>query len=238
MLAGVNRQIELTIREIRESQAEKERTREVRQGLEELRRGVQQDVSDDDLTLARKKDKLRNLEKRRLRRKPPELAQVVPVKEERAVLVVGDSVRIAGQEAVGELIDVNERNGVIAFGQLISTVPLSRIEKVEGKAKSGKVRGRSGISMTLDFSEKRMNFKPEIDLRGERTEAALSRIQTLIDEAVMFEVRELRILHGKGEGILKEVIRAFLRAEPLVCSFRDEDVRFGGAGITVVELSL
>lgn len=238
MLAGVNRQIEQTIREIRESQAEKERTREVRQGLEELRRGVQQDVSDDDLTLARKKDKLRNLEKRRLRRKPPELAQVVPVKEERAVLVVGDSVRIAGQEAVGELIDVNERNGVIAFGQLISTVPLSRIEKVEGKAKSGKVRGRSGVSMTLDFSEKRMNFKPEIDLRGERTEAALSRIQTLIDEAVMFEVRELRILHGKGEGILKEMIRAFLRAEPLVCSFRDEDVRFGGAGITVVELSL
>ncbi len=192
----------------------------------------------DDSTLDRKREKLRKLEKRRTGGKPPEVEKPVYTgKEEKPLLAVGDNVRITGQEAVGELIGFNEKNGIIAFGQLISTVPMTRIEKAGGKAKAGKAKGRSGVSMTLDYSERRMNFKPEIDLRGERTESALSRIQTLIDEAVMFEVRELRILHGKGEGILKEMIRNFLKSEPVVRSFRDEDVRLGGAGITVVELS-
>lgn len=238
LLAGVNRKIEQTIREIREAQAEKERTREVRLALDDLRKEVQGDMPADDSTLDRKKEKLRKLEKRRTGGKPPEVEKPVSAgKEEKPLLAVGDNVRITGQEAVGELIGINEKNGIIAFGQLISTVPLTRVEKAGGKAKAGKAKGRSGVSMTLDYSERRMNFKPEIDLRGERTESALSRIQTLIDEAVMFEVRELRILHGKGEGILKEMIRNFLRSEPVVRSFRDEDVRLGGAGITVVELA-
>ena len=92
--------------------------------------------------------------------------------------------------------------------------------------------------MTLDFSERRLNFKSEIDLRGERTEDALARIRTFIDEAIMFDMKQLRILHGKGQGILKEMIRNYLRSEPVVKSFRDEHVQFGGAGITVVELAL
>ncbi len=238
ILAGVNRQIEQTIREIREAQAESERTKGARKALEDLRKGVLEDVPGDDNTLAGKKEKLGKLEKRRNKGKPGEpVKAVLPGKEEKPVPVVGDSVRIAGQEAVGELIDISEKNGVIAFGQLISTVLLSRIEKVGGKSAARKLKGRSGVAMTLDFSERRMNFKSEIDLRGERTEAALTRIQTLIDEAVMFDVHELRILHGKGEGILKEMIRNYLRADPMVRSFRDEDVRFGGAGITLVELA-
>ncbi|HPT31982.1 MAG TPA: Smr/MutS family protein, partial [Prolixibacteraceae bacterium] len=92
------------------------------------------------------------------------------------------------------------------------------------------------LAMTLDYSEKRMNFKPDIDLRGVRAEEALTLMQTHIDDAIMFGISQLRILHGKGYGILKEVIRNYLRTEPAVRSFHDEDVRFGGAGITVVEL--
>jgi len=118
------------------------------------------------------------------------------------------------------------------------TLPLNNIEKISGnEARNVKRKsGRSGLSLTLDFSERRMNFKSEIDLRGMRAEEALPKVQAMIDEAVMFEVKQLRILHGKGYGILKEMIRNFLKSEPMVASFRDEHVQFGGAGITVVEL--
>ena len=83
-----------------------------------------------------------------------------------------------------------------------------------------------------------MNFKTELDLRGMRAEEALPKVQNLIDDAVMFGVTPLRLLHGKGHGILKEMIRNYLRSEPIVASFRDEHVQFGGAGITIVELNI
>ncbi|MBP7505992.1 MAG: Smr/MutS family protein, partial [Prolixibacteraceae bacterium] len=160
-------------------------------------------------------------------------------REESPAWKEGDRVRIRGQELTGELVSFNERNGVVAFGQLLSTMPLRNLEKTGDRGEAVPVRkGRSGVAMTLDFSERRMNFKTEIDVRGERAEAALARIRAWLDDSVMFQVGRLRILHGKGEGILKEMIRAYLRSEPVVRAAFDEDVRFGGAGITVVELDL
>jgi DNA mismatch repair protein MutS2 len=86
------------------------------------------------------------------------------------------------------------------------------------------------------MNEKRLNFKTEVDVRGHRTEEALAIIQEFIDDAIMLDFSELRILHGKGNGILKEMIRNYLKSEPAVKSLRDEHVQFGGAGITVVEI--
>jgi len=94
------------------------------------------------------------------------------------------------------------------------------------------------VGRITNFSERRLTFKPEIDIRGQRVEEALSKTREFIDEAIMFEVTQLRILHGKGHGILKTTIRDYLRAEPMVRSFKDEHVDFGGAGITVVNLAL
>ncbi len=241
LLSGVNRQIENAIREIREIQAEKDQTKEIRKKMETLKEEMDKPEVAEDETIRRKIEKLKKKEKSRKKEEKSEAKQemeaMVP---EKPGFKAGDKVRITGQEAIGELIDFNEKNGVIAFGQLISTVPLRNIEKVSGnQAKwSEQKRARSGVAMTLDYSERRMNFKSEIDLRGERGENAVAIIQTFIDEAIMFEVPQLRILHGKGHGILKEMVRNYLRSEPMVKSFRDEDVRFGGAGITVVELAL
>lgn len=92
--------------------------------------------------------------------------------------------------------------------------------------------------LMTNFSEKRLTFKPEIDIRGHRVEEAISKIQGFIDEAIMFEVAQLRILHGKGHGILKQSIRDYLRSEPMVRNYKDEHIDFGGAGITVVNLAL
>ncbi len=238
LLAGVNRQIENAVREIREAQADKEKTRGVRSRVETLRKDMSEGEIAEDKAVSGKLQKLNKAEKRR--KKGDENVPVAIIADiEKPVWQRGDTVRVAGQEISGEVIEVGDKNAVIAFGQMIFTVPLKNIEKVTGSAgKTNKPRGRSGMAMTLDYSERRMNFKTEIDLRGERTEDALARIQSWIDEAIMFEVGHLRILHGKGEGILKEMIRNYLRSEPMVKSFRDEDVRLGGAGITLVELAL
>jgi DNA mismatch repair protein MutS2 len=141
---------------------------------------------------------------------------------------------------VGDLIEINKKNAVIAFGQLIITVPVSQIEKIgnnEAKRISNvTVFGKS--RMLTNLSESKINFKSEIDIRGKRAEEAISIIQEFIDKAIMFEKNELRILHGKGNGILKEIIRSYLKSEPMVKSFKDEHVDFGGAGITVIYLAL
>jgi DNA mismatch repair protein MutS2 len=241
LLAGVNKQIENTIREIRESQADKTRTKETRNKLELLRKDLEKpEISEDD-SIARKMENLKRKEINRNKEIKQETVQDNQQKQpDKQELKVGDNVRLTGQDIIGELIDFNEKNAVIAFGQLISTVPLGNIERVSSNkaGKAGEKKGRSGLAMTLDYSERRMNFKSDIDLRGVRAEEATGIIQTYIDEAIMFEVSQLRILHGKGYGILKEVVRNYLRSEPMVKSFRDEDVRFGGAGITVVELGV
>ena len=114
-----------------------------------------------------------------------------------------------------------------------------KLQKVSNNEARSEMRGsnRTLPNVHRKLSEKRNTFKPEIDVRGQRAEEAIANIQAFIDEAIMLDVREVRILHGKGNGILREMIRSFLGSDPAVRSFRDEHVQFGGAGITIVEIS-
>ncbi len=243
LLADVNKKIENTISEIRKSQAEKEKTKQAREKLENLKNEVEKKSSADDKQIAAKIEKLRQQEEKRNRNRPAESKRKPENKERKKPVEPqpGDKVRITGQDTIGDLIELNEKNAVVAFGQLITTLPRKQIERVssnEAKKLEKKARSGSGVRILSSFSEERLNFKPEIDLRGQRAEEAISRIQEFIDRAIMFEAPQLRILHGKGHGILKENIRSYLRSEPMVSSFRDEHVDLGGAGITVVELAL
>ena len=148
--------------------------------------------------------------------------------------------RIKGQDTIGDLIEINSKNAVVAFGQLITTIPRKNVERLsnnEAKKADKKQYSKSSL-LSADFTEKRFAFKSEIDIRGQRVEEAISKIQAFIDEAIMFEVGQLRILHGKGHGILKQSIREYLRAEPMIRNYKDEHVDFGGAGITIVNLAL
>ena len=243
LLAGVNKRIENTILEIKQAQAEKEKTKLARKKLEKLKIEVGENTSDNDEHIAAKMEKLRRREEKRNQKRPAEAKKEISKKkpEKQIELKPGDKVRIVGQQTIGDLIELNEKNAVVAFGQLITTLPRKQVErlsnneakKVEKSAKSG-----TGTRLLSNFSERRLTFKPEIDVRGQRAEEAIPKIQEFIDEAIMFEVAQLRILHGKGHGILKETIRNFLRSEPMVRNFNDEHVDFGGAGITVVNLAL
>jgi DNA mismatch repair protein MutS2 len=117
----------------------------------------------------------------------------------------------------------------------VSRDKLQKITNNEAK-KIHRTCNQTMPNINKGLSEKRLSFKTEVDVRGQRAEEALQIIQAFIDDAIMLDFSELRILHGKGNGILKEMIRNYLKTEPVVKSFRDEHVQFGGAGITVVEI--
>lgn len=242
LLSGVNRKIENTIQEIKQAQAEKEKTKNAREKLDSLKQEISRKTTENDLTIDRKIRKLQEREKKRNERRPKDVQKVISKEklQERIELRPGDKVRMKGQNTVGDIIELNEKNAVVAFGQLITTLPRKQIERLSNneakKIEKGNSSGRSRLMS--NFSERRLTFKPEIDIRGQRVEEAISKIREFIDEAIMFEVSQLRILHGKGHGILKETIRDYLRAEPMVRSYKDEHVDFGGAGITIVNLAL
>ena len=240
MLAGVNKKIENTILEIRNSQAEKERTKKARKELEQLKSQV--NTLNDDKLICDKIEKLKQREnKRNQRRFDNATTTANEITEEPTELKPGDKVVIKEQNiTAGELIELNDKNAVVAFGQLITTLPREQIERVsrnEAK-KLEKGRRKVGSSFAQSLSQRRLTFKSEIDIRGQRVEEAIPNIQKFIDEAIMFKVGQLRILHGKGNGILKETIREYLRAELMVSSYKDEHVDLGGAGITVITLAL
>jgi DNA mismatch repair protein MutS2 len=241
LLAGSNRMIEQTIREIKEASAEKERTQEVRKKLTEFRETVLQKDSEEDERIQRKIEKLRQKEEQRSR-KPvkPEVQKNIPVqKKVIGEIKVGDWVRLKGQETPGEVLEIKGDDLSIAFGMLQSIVKREKVEQVshtELKRTRTKPENKTRSIINQEINEKKLNFKPRIDVRGLRAEEGLQKVIEFIDEAIMVEAHELHILHGKGSGILRELIRNYLKTESAVKSCRDEHVQFGGAGITVVEL--
>ncbi len=242
VLAEANKKVENTIREIRESQAEKEKTRAIRKQLTKYKEEVvDQEPQEDDAWINKKIAKLKAKEKKRQQKRPDQpLAKVkTSPKKEKNELVPGDKVRIEGQNTIGEILELGDKNAVVAFGQLRTSVSRKKLQKVSNNEARSEMRGsnRTLPNVHRKLSEKRNTFKPEIDVRGQRAEEAIANIQSFIDEAIMLDVREVRILHGKGNGILREMIRSFLGSDPAVRSFRDEHVQFGGAGITIVEIS-
>jgi DNA mismatch repair protein MutS2 len=240
LLSGVNKKIENTIHEIKKEQAEKEKTKQARENIVLLKNEIIQKTTSDDSFIDRKIKKLQEREKarnqRRLEKSKPVVVKAEKVDEPE--LQPGDKVRIIGQNTIGDLIEINKKNAVIAFGQLITTLPAEQVERLSNNEakKIGKNRSTGKSRLASGLSERRLTFKSEIDIRGKRAEEAISIIQEFIDEAIMFDVNQIRILHGKGNGILKEIIRNYLKTEPAIISFKDEHVDFGGAGITVINL--
>ncbi|WP_163712343.1 endonuclease MutS2 [Mangrovibacterium lignilyticum] len=240
ILAEANKKVENTIREIRENQAEKEKTRAIRKQLETFKEEVVENDADQDEWIQRKIDKLKNKKEKRKEKKAatPETAKKALQPKEEKSLEQGDKVRIEGQDTIGEVLELNDKNAIVAFGQLRTSVSRKKLTLVSNNEakREQKTYNQTKANINKNLSAKRLNFKPDIDIRGQRAEEAITNIQAFIDEAIMLNVHELRILHGKGSGILKEMIRNYLKSEPAVNSCRDEHVQFGGAGITIVEL--
>ena len=239
ILAEANKRIENTIFEIRESQADKEKTKQIRAKLTEFKLEVQESADVPDEFIDKKIQKLKEKESHRNEKRAvrKETVQKVIVQEPE-VWKIGDKVLMTGNQNVGEILELNDKNAVVAFGQLRTSVSREKLQKITNNEakKVQRTYNQTLPNINKGLSEKRLNFKTEIDVRGQRGEEAVQTIQAFIDDAIMLDFSELRILHGKGNGILKEMIRNYLKSEPIVKSVRDEHVQFGGAGITVVEL--
>ena len=241
--AEANRQIEHTIRTIRESQADKEKTLIVRRQMDEFKRSLEEPSGNESAAIDRKIAQLQAREKRRSERKAERAAAPAEPPQEKIVprtIEPGVKVRIKGQDAVGEVMSISGKKATIGFGQILTTIELSRLEAIsnsEFKKVSRDVSPMTAKAATnYDPMAKRLQFSQQIDVRGMRAAEALEQVREFVDEAIMLGFNELRILHGKGTGALKEEIRNYLRTVDLVKSAKDEHEERGGAGITVVQL--
>ena len=249
LLAEANRRIENTIREIRESQAEKEKTKNIRSELEDFKEQTEQTDVEAEASIDKKMEQIRQRQNRQRERAKDKEQQRLKEAQEKAEkeqtenrpLAVGDYVAIDGQQnRIGQIMAFKGNTAQVAIGNLsslIKTERLSRASKSTAQRQETENKIRVNISnISQTVREKKLNFSTEIDVRGLRADDALLKVSQFVDEAIMCEASQLRILHGKGNGILRQLIRQYLHSLPFVASAEDEHVQFGGAGITVVTL--
>lgn len=242
LLQESNARIENTIRTIKEAQAEKEKTRLVRQELAEFRESMDSLTSkEQEDKIARKMEKLKEKQNRKKEKKQnvPKEQQAAQQTPQVAPITEGCPVRIKGQSSVGEVLEINGKNAVVAFGSIKTTVKLERLERSNATPQKQEPAKSTFVSNQTQDSmyEKKLNFKQDIDVRGMRGDEALQAVTYFVDDAILVGMSRVRILHGTGTGILRTLIRQYLQTVPSVRHFADEHVQFGGAGITVVDLA-
>lgn len=231
ILSEANAKIENTIRTIRESQAEKEKTKQARQQLHEFRNSLDNEKDSGDDKIAKKIQKLKEKE---LNKKSKDKT---PKEQKVETISIGDNVRIKGQTSTGEVIDIQKGNATVAFGMIKSSVKLDSLEYVSKNQVKKETKSKQiGAAHTDDMRDKKLNFKQDIDVRGMRGDEALQAVMYFVDDAILVGMSRVRILHGTGTGILRQLIRDYLRTVHGVSNYQDEHVQFGGAGITVVDL--
>ena len=242
IIHSANKTIEQTIRDIRENQAEKEKTKEIRQKMEaEKERLLSEQASAEEERIRKKMEKLQNREKNKKTKNKASAS--TPASEGTTTelpLQKGDFVSLPNK-AIGEILEINDKTAVIALGNLRTTAKLSQLKRASASQAKKVARTQpqaSYANIRENISQKRFDFKPDIDLRGMRGEEALQKVITFLDEAVMLNYKEVRLLHGTGTGALRQLIRQYLSTNPLVASFGDEQIQLGGAGITVVKLDI
>ncbi|WP_439488871.1 endonuclease MutS2 [Algoriphagus sp.] len=208
LLDQANKKIEATIREIKEGKAEKEATKQIRKDLEEFKEKVKPE---------------KNVVK------SPEIKVIG------GEIIAGDWVRVKDNGAIAEVLQVKGNEVEVSIGELKSKVKISRLEKIsQGEVKKEK---KAAVSRSgYNTNEKMMDYSPNLDIRGKRGEEILSLIQTFVDEGHMLGLKDLRIVHGKGNGILRDLTRNFLRDMTQVRHMEDEHADRGGAGVTLVTL--
>ncbi len=238
LIAEANRQIENTIRTIRESQAEKELTRLARKELESFAGGVDDARSDKDDRIEREMERLARRRERREQRaenrergiEQPKVAEPKP-----QVIEVGTKVKMEGQTVPGVVESIKGKRAQVTFGNMRIMVELARLRAVSGAEYREATRPTTARTVvSVDIRERKLNFRDTIDVRGMRAVEALEAVEDLVDDALMVGVSSVTILHGKGTGALKEEIRRYLRTVKDVATIADDHADRGGAGITLV----
>jgi DNA mismatch repair protein MutS2 len=254
IVKGANKQVENTIRTIKEKQAEKASTQDARKGLQNFmailaqKKEQEQKEKDDyiekkirqldarkERSAARKQKRadeatLRQMEEQRLEQERQEAFRNAPLK-------VGEKVRIKDNGMVGEVTKVSNKAVVVIIGNISSKLPHDKVERITSNEFKTAVKSTSRPSSPVydtSIRDRKLNFSMELDVRGERLNDAIEKVMRYVDDAIMLNVSSVRIIHGKGTGVLREEIQKFLKATPGVSHVADEHIQFGGTGVTIV----
>lgn len=255
IVRGANKQVENTIRTIKESQADKTTTNEARKELQNFMNALsekkkQEEASHDEYI----EEKMRKLKERDARRLAGKAKKADDKEKEEAarqeaekrrieafrngVLKVGEKVRIKENGIVGEVSIVSNKAVTIIIGNISSKMPIDRVERITSNEFKNAVKeiAKPPVMRLEDDSirERKLNFKPEIDVRGERVNEAMETVMRFVDDAIMLDMPSVRIIHGKGTGALREELQKFLRTMPGVATVKDEQLQYGGTGVTIV----
>ena len=262
LLRESNKKIENAIREIKEAQAEKERTRLAREELNAFKEEIADlDTKENDEAIERKIRQIQERKERREKKKKEkreargEKLENTPSADNSLAMnssslttfSAGDTVRIKGLTSVGEIESTDGKMATVIFGGMKTKMRVERLEHAERpKQQTTKAEERNnsiaGSYATVSrdtrdvIDSRKLNFRQDLDVRGMRGDEAINAVTYFIDDAILVGMSRIRILHGTGTGILRQLIRQYLSTVPNVKSYRDEHVQFGGAGITVVDL--
>jgi DNA mismatch repair protein MutS2 len=255
IIKGANKQVENTIKTIRESQAAKEETQEARKGLQDFmsilaaKKEQEQKEKDDYIEKKiRQLDARKERQKQRKAQKADQRAQQEQMEQQAeqmrmeafrsAPLKAGEKVRVKANGMVGEVVKVSAKAVVVTIGNISSKMPLDKVERITSNefksAVKENTRPVSSIKVDSSLSERKLNFSTELDVRGERLNDAVEKVTRYIDDAIMLNVSSVRIIHGKGTGVLRDELQKLIRTMPGVASAKDEHIQFGGSGVTVV----
>lgn len=255
IVKGANRQVEQTIRKIKESQAAKAETKAARGDLQDfvnaLARKKEQDSQNREDYIAEKlrqvSERQQRQQMRKSRRATDEEKQLMAAEEEKkrkieafrsGPLKVGEKVKIKSNGMVGEVAMVSDKAVTVIVGNIKSKMPLDKVERISSNEYKSAIKAEPRpVSQTVQdssLSERKLNFKMELDVRGQRVNEALENVMHYIDDAIMLNVSSVRIIHGKGTGALRDEIQRFLKSTPGVESVKDESIQLGGSGVTVV----
>ena len=255
IIKGANRQVENTIRTIKESQAEKETTQEARKGLQDfmsiLAAKKEQEQKEKEDYIERKIKQLdarKERQKQRKAQKADERSQQelreIQAEQQRleafrnAPLKAGEKVRVKENGMVGEVAKVSAKAVVVIIGNISSKMPLDKVERITSNEFKSAVKETakpvSTIKIDSSINERKLNFSTEIDIRGARLNDAVETVTRYVDDAIMLGVSTVRIIHGKGTGVLRDELQKLIRTMPGVASVRDEHIQFGGTGVTIV----
>ena len=255
IIKGANKQVENTIKTIRESQADKEQTQEARKGLQDFmsllaakKEKEQKEKEDYIEKKIRQLDARKERQKQRKAQKADSKAQQeqmeIQAEQQRmeafrsAPLKAGEKVRVKDNGMVGEVVKVSAKAVVVTIGNISSKMPLDKVERITSNefksAVKENARPVSTVRVDSSLTERKLNFSTELDVRGARLNDAVETVTRYIDDAIMLNVSSVRIIHGKGTGVLRDELQKLIRTMPGVASAKDEHIQFGGSGVTVV----
>lgn len=255
LLKEANRRIENTIREIREAQAEKEATKRIRKEMAEFREEVNEiDAKANDALIEKKMQQILARRERKENRKKEKAAEKLASTslassastdtkqketDENVFMREGNTVHIKGTKSVGTIESIQGKYAIVLLGDMKTKMPLSKLEQDKSAQQEQKASASNPPTARITrnvIDEHKNNYRQEIDVRGMRGDEALLAVQRFIDDSILVGASNVRILHGKGNGILRQLIREYLSGIPNVTDYRDEHIQLGGSGITVVTI--